>query len=119
MQNKHSPTSRYLYFDVDDAFLFDTDEPVELTVTYLDAGPAEFRVDYDSSDPKLDGLLQQFRAVPSQSIKGTGQWKEARFVLPHARFAGRSNGADFRLAAAAKDLVIGSVSLRPLLMSNE
>ena len=35
-------------------------------------------------------------------------------MLPHARFAGRSNGADFRLAAAGKDLVIGSVSLRLL-----
>ena len=113
-QNKHSPTSRYLYFDVDDAFLFDTDEPVELTVAYQDAGPSEFRVDYDSSDPQLEGLLQQFRPGPSQLIEGTGQWKEARFVLPHARFAGRSNGADFRLAAAGKDLVIGSVSLRLL-----
>ena len=113
-QNKHSPTSRYLYFDVDDAFLFDTDEPVELTVTYQDAGPAEFRVDYDSADPQLEGLLQQFRPGPSQLIKGTGQWQEARFVLPHARFAGRSNGADFRVAAAGKDLVIGSVSVRLL-----
>ena len=47
-------------------------------------------------------------------LKGTGQWQEARFVLPHARFAGRSNGADFRLAAADKDLVIGSVSVRLL-----
>jgi hypothetical protein len=110
-QNKHSPVSRYLYFDVDDAFLFDTDEPVELTIAYQDAGPSEFRVDYDSSDPQLEGLLQQFRPGPSQLIKGTGQWKEARFVLPHARFAGRSNGADFRLAAVGKDLVISSVSV--------
>jgi len=106
--------SRYLYFDVDDAFLFDTDEPVELTVAYQDAGPAEFRVDYDSSDPQLKGLLQQFRPSPSQVIKGTGRWKEARWVLPHARFVGRSNGADFRLAAAGTDLVIGSVSVRLL-----
>jgi hypothetical protein len=71
-------------------------------------------VDYDSSDPQLEGLLQQFRPGPSQSIVGTGQWKEARFVLPHARFAGRSNGADFRLAAAGKDLVIGQISVRRL-----
>ena len=106
--------SRYLYFEVDDAFLFDTDEPVELTVVYQDAGPKEFRVEYDSSDPQLEGLSQQFRSGPTQAIKGTGQWKEARFALPHARFAGRSNGADFRLAAAGKDLVIGSVSLRLL-----
>jgi hypothetical protein len=74
----------------------------------------EFRVDYDSADPQLEGLLQQFRPGPSQLIQSTGQWREARFVLPHARFAGRSNGADFRLAAVSKDLVIGSVSLRLL-----
>jgi hypothetical protein len=83
-------------------------------VIYLDAGPLEFRVDYDSSDPKLDGLLQQFRPSANEAIKGTGQWREARFVLPHARFAGRSNGADLRLAAADKDLVIASVTLRRL-----
>jgi hypothetical protein len=113
-RNKHSPTSRYLYFEVEDAFVYDTDEAVELTVGYLDAGPAEFRVDYDSSDPKLAGLAQQFRPGGSQPIRGTGQWKEVRFVLPHARFAGRSNGADFRLAASEKDLVISHVSLRLL-----
>jgi hypothetical protein len=94
--------------------LFDTDEPIELTVAYQDAGPSEFRVDYDSSDPQLEGLQQQFRPGPSQLIGGTGQWEEARFVLPHVRFAGRSNGADFRLAAAGKDLVIGSISVRRL-----
>lgn len=113
-RNRHSPTTRYLYFDVDDAFLFDTDEPVELTVVYQDAGPPEFRVEYDSSDPQLEGLWQQFRPGPRQAIEGTGQWKEARFVLPHVRFAGRSNGADFRLAAANEELVIGSVSVRLL-----
>jgi hypothetical protein len=58
--------------------------------------------------------LQQFRPAPSQPILGTGQWKEARFILPYARFAGRSNGADFRLAAAGKDLVISRVSVRRL-----
>jgi hypothetical protein len=114
MQNKHSTTSRYLYFDVADDFLYDTDEPVEVTVSYLDAGPAEFRVEYDSSDPKLEGLLQRFRPGPIQPIEGTGQWKEARFTLPHARFAGRSNGADFRLAAGGRDLVICRVIVRLL-----
>ena len=81
---------------------------------YQDAGPAEFRVEYDSSDPQLEGLRQQFRSGPSQPITGSGHWKESRFVLPHACFAGRSNGADFRLAAVAKDLVVGRVSVRRL-----
>ena len=47
-------------------------------------------------------------------LTGTGQWKEVRFVLPHARFAGRSNGADFRLAAGGRDLVISHVAVRLL-----
>ena len=114
IRNRHSPTARYLYFDVDDALLYDTDEPVVLSVTYLDAGPAEFRVDYDSADPQWKGLLQQFRPTPSQAIQGTRQWKTARFELPHARFAGRSNGADFRLAAVGADLVVVTVSLQLL-----
>jgi hypothetical protein len=113
-RNKHSPSARYLYFEVEDAFLFDTDESVELTVTYRDAGPAAFRVEYDSADPKIEGLMQQFRSGPSQATTSSGQWKEVRFVLPHARFAGRSNGADFRLAAADQDLVVCQVSVRRL-----
>jgi hypothetical protein len=83
-------------------------------VSYLDSGPAEFRVEYDSIDPKLEGLLQQFRPGPRQPIHGTGQWKEARFKLPHARFAGRSNVADFRLAAVRRDLVVCHVAVRTL-----
>jgi hypothetical protein len=114
VQSDRSPKARYLYFEVDDAFLYDTDEPVEVTVDYLDAGPAAFRVEFDSSDPKLAGLAQQFRPGPDQPIQGTGQWKQARFVLPHARFAGRANGADFRLAAAGQDLVVSQVSVRLL-----
>jgi hypothetical protein len=111
-RNKHSPTNRYLYFDVEDAFLFATDEPVEVTVTYLDAGPKEFLVEYDSCDPKLEGLAQYFRTGGKQRLEGTGQWKEARFLLPHAHFAGRSNGADFRLSALGQDLVISQVAVR-------
>lgn len=111
-EHKHSPAARYLYFDVDDEFLYDEDETVEVTVGYWDSGPEAFRVEYDSSDPAIRGLMQQFRPGPSQAIQQSGAWKEARFVLPHARFAGRSNGADFRLAAVGQDLVISHVSVR-------
>jgi len=111
-QNRHSPTARYLYFEVDDCFLYDADESVEVTVRYLDAGPKWFRVEYDSSDPALRGLAQQFRPGPSEALSGSREWKEARFVLPHARFAGRSNGADFRLATASEELVVSEVTLR-------
>jgi len=111
-QNRFSGDLRYIYFDVDDAFLLDVDETVELIVEYFDAGPAHFLVEYDSADPQLEGLSQQFRPGTPQRINGTGQWKTARFKLPHARFAGRSNNADFRLTATGKDLAIASIELR-------
>jgi hypothetical protein len=41
------------------------------------------------------------------SNPGTGQWTEARFVLPQACFAGRSNGADFRLDGVEQRTVGG------------
>lgn len=113
-QNKHSPTTRYLYFNVDEGFLYDADESVEVTVSYLDAGPKEFLIEYDSSDEKLEGLRQQFREGPRQAIEGTGEWKETRFTLAHARFADRANGADFRLTALGSDLVVSQVSVRVL-----
>jgi hypothetical protein len=111
-KNRFSKTNRYLYFEVDDAFLFDGDEPVELLVGYFDAGPKEFRVDYDSSDPSVAGREQQFRAAPPQAIQGSKTWKEVTFVIPHARFVGRTNGSDFRLACTDTDLCISHVRIR-------
>jgi hypothetical protein len=110
--NRFSPMSRYLYFEVEDYFLYDGDEPVEVKVQYWDAGPGSFRIDYDSSDPALGGTAQQFRSGGTQAIAESGTWKEAAFVLPHARFAGRANGADFRLAAIGGDLVVAVVVVR-------
>jgi hypothetical protein len=111
-QNRFSPKNRYIYFEVDDAFLFDGDEPVEVCIGYFDAGPKEFRVDYDSSDPSVRGTQQQFRAGAAQPIQGSKTWKEVAFVIPHARFVGRVNGADFRLACTDADLSISHVSMR-------
>lgn len=110
--NRFSPTARYLYFDVEDYFLYDGNEPVEVSVLYYDAGPGSFRIDYDSSDPAVDGIAQRFRDGGGQSLRGTGTWRTAVFELPHARFAGRANGADFRLAAVGGDLAIAKVTVR-------
>ena len=110
--NRVSPTARYLYFKVEDYFLYDGDEPVEVTVGYYDAGPSGWRIDYDSADPKLEGLEQRFRPGGAQPIGGTGTWKQVTFTLPHARFAGRANSADFRLAATGGDLAVSHVAIR-------
>lgn len=110
--NQHSTVNRYLYFEVEDYFLFDGDEPVEVTVGYFDAGPGGFTFEYDSADPELKGLPRNFRSGHHQPIQGTGEWREVTFVVPHARFAGGSNNCDFRLAAGREDLVISYVSIR-------
>ena len=88
-ENPFSPTNRYMYFNVDDFFLSDGDEPVEVTIDYHDAGPAEFRFEYDSSDPALAGLAKLFRVGHLQPITGSGAWKTVTFIVPHARFSER------------------------------
>ena len=95
-QNRHAPDARYMYFDVDYAFLDDGDETLELTVTYFDDGPEAFLVEYDSADPQLKGLSQKFRPTPQQKMVHTRAWKEATFhiaprrVFPAARTAATS-----------------------------
>jgi len=111
-ENRHSRTTRYLYFDADYTFLYDGDESIEVTVGYFDAGPKAFRLHYDSCDPDLSGVKQEFREGPVQAIEGSRTWKEASFVLPCARFAGRSNGCDFRIACTDADLAVSHVSIR-------
>jgi hypothetical protein len=110
--NRHSRNTRYMYFDVEDYFFFDGDDSFEVTVDYLDLGPREFFIEYDSSDPRLDGLDQQFRAGPRRLISGSGDWQQVTKRIDRARFAGRSNGADFRLTVLYGDLAVSRVVVR-------
>ena len=109
--NRHSPEHRYLYFDVDDLFAHDTDEPVKVTVEYFDDGAAAFALEYDSADPELAGIAQQFRRAARLKIARTKKWKQVTISLPHARLAGRANGADFRLAAEGGDLAVSRITV--------
>ncbi len=111
-RNQHSPDSRYLYFEVEDYFLYEGDEPVEVTIGYFDAGGPGFRLEYDSADPELTGLSQAFRPGHTQPIGDSRAWKEVTFVIPHAHFASRANSADFRLATGSEDLIISHVRMR-------
>ncbi|HUT11344.1 MAG TPA: DUF5010 domain-containing protein [Thermoguttaceae bacterium] len=110
-RNRQSEVHRYMYFDADYAFLYDGNDSLELTVGYFDAGPESFVLQYDSCNPELNGLKQEFREGGRQEIEDSGTWKEVTFVIPHARFADRANECDFRLASQRSDLKISHVSL--------
>lgn len=102
--NPHSPTTRYLYFDVDDAFAFGVrGKFLDVSVTYRDAGCLAFGVEYDStvSEGPLAGA---FRPAGSVAVTGSGQWKTAHFALPDCRFMGRCNGVDLRLVVTGGDM---------------
>jgi len=106
--NRHSGI-RYIYFDADYSFLFDGDETVAVVVEYLDSSSGALRLEYDSADPAVAGIMQAFRPAGSQEVTDSGQWRTARFELPRARFAGRANGADFRFGSATDSLTIRRV----------
>jgi hypothetical protein len=104
--------NRYLYFDVDDYSIYDVDTTLEVTVAYWDSGTDSFVLHYDSADPELSGLAQEFRSSGGRKLHGSETWKEATFRLPHARFANRANGADFRLATHGGNLAVHRVVVR-------
>jgi hypothetical protein len=87
----------YLDFDVDDAYLFNVNRPVRVTVEYFDAGTGVFRLKYDSTDP---GGTDQGRSKLTEPVVKTDSqtWKKFTFHLPDARFANESNGADLVLS---------------------
>jgi hypothetical protein len=96
--NPFSSDSRYLYFNVDDAFAFDLfDKTVVVSVTYLDEGCESFHVEYDNADPAKGAIDGAFRRNGNVTINGTGGWKTADFELEQCRFTNRCNGADLRI----------------------
>ena len=76
----------YLAFDVDDAYLFDVDQPVRVTVEYYDVGRDRFSLRYDSTDSTAydKGASKVMEFVTKADTK---TWKQHTFLLPDARFA--------------------------------
>lgn len=105
----------YVYFDVDDSCLFDTDAPeVEVAITYRDDGGCErFGIEYDNRDGRAGPVDGAFRPGPQWPLGRTGQWKTVRARLPEPRFANRANGGDFRLVpiGGAGRLVVREVTI--------
>mgnify|MGYP000872886135 CR=1 FL=1 len=90
------PTLLFLYYNVEDSFLFKADLDCELVVEYLDEKPGEIAINYDAL---VDGYQHAFRSANTVQMKGTGQWEEAVFELAGAWFSNSENhGADLRVA---------------------
>ena len=104
LPNPHSPATRYLYFNVDDAFAYGLlGKPVVLRITYRDAGGSSLAVEYDSTvnEGPFGGA---FRPAGRAAVTGTGRWKTAEFRLPECRFMNRCNGADLRLVVSGQEM---------------
>jgi len=113
-RSNESAHARYLYFLVDDSFIFDGDLTTEIIINYFDAGCDSFQVQYDNADVSNGPVQGAFRSSKTVKLSGTGQWKTATIKLPRCRFVNRANGADFRLAplGGKLELAIHEIVLR-------
>jgi len=107
---------RYLYFDLDPSFAFEIEpQPMRITVEYLDAGCDALQLEYDSLDPGGSVREGAFKAGGRVETAGSGRWLSAQFEVADARFADRTNGADFRLAVlGAGELAVAAVRVEKL-----
>ncbi len=91
-RTNHAGGSDYMYFAVDNKFLYGGRDRVQLKVTYLDNNKAAWRVEYDAADGDAYKPTMLVRNV------GDGQWKTATFTIPDAAFQKRQqSGMDFRI----------------------
>lgn len=105
---------RYLYFDVDDDFIFNQSSKVTLVVDYFDEGKAHLGVQYDSWGPNTSNLTDAiYKYAPMVDTNNSLAWRTATVTIPDARFGNRQNsGADFRLRIEGSDLAVARVIVR-------
>ena len=96
--------ARFIYFSIDDTFIYDNDLTVEVSVTYHDSGCHAFTIHYDNADSSKGPVGGAFRSSDTVIITGTEKWKTAILKLPRCRFTNRCNAADFRLAPEGGNL---------------
>ena len=88
----------YMFFKVDDGYLFGGSNPVTITVTYLDRGTDTWSLRYDAAGGVEQTAWPQGSSVPWVQKEGSNQWRQAVFIIEDARFAnGLAGGSDFLL----------------------
>src|SRR5690242_16287153 len=84
-----------LLFDVDNAYAFDIDEPVELELTFAAAYTPPFIVGWDMSGGTGAGVTEELTVKPD----GGSPFAHVKVTLDRARFAGQgTQGADVAIA---------------------
>jgi hypothetical protein len=103
---------RYVYFIIDDSFKWANSMDVTVEVEYFDSASGSFTLHYDSHDATAP-VGGAYRTGPQVvPLKGTNEWKVARFTLRQARFANSQNSdADFRIAVDAPEFLVHRVTV--------
>ena len=108
---KNKTGGRYVYFRIDDSFLFDQEIPVTIELAYLDDGCTQIELNYDSSDTNGSVRDGAFKFGGQQKIDDSREWKTTEFSVKDGRFVNRCNGADFRFAVTAGNLTVKQVKV--------
>ncbi|KPJ76928.1 MAG: hypothetical protein AMS14_01395, partial [Planctomycetes bacterium DG_20] len=110
LANPHGD-GKYLYFDVDDSFYFDSGGALDVTVEYLDEGALPFDLQYDSTDPSAT-LSGAYKSAGAAKRTGTGTWRAATFTLNDPRLVNRQNlGSDMRLFTPGDTLKVRRLTI--------
>jgi len=102
--NDQENRSFYIYFQVDDSFIFGGKNEVYITMEYFDDfGP--FTIQYDSVD-------KPYKDLPMEMRLGSYKWQKITFHIKDAQFSNRQNWqADFRIFAPWNKIYIHSVEV--------
>ncbi len=87
-----STGNRFMYFKVDDAYLYGGSNEVTFTVHYFDRGTDQWRLEYDSATGGV------YKVAGTVTKTNSLQWKVAKFTVTDAKLANSQPGAsDFRI----------------------
>jgi hypothetical protein len=112
IESADTKANRYLYFDVDDDYVFDGEVDALIEIEYDSTASGRIHLDYDSTllkEKHKGAFLYHDKDI--QPDKST-RWARHVFKLSKARFANRQHGlADFRFISPDKKLRISDIKV--------
>ena len=105
--------SKYIFFNIDNRFVYDVDETFELEIEYDSTAGGQILLEYDSHNQGPEEGT--FCPLPPISPDTSRRWAHHTFTLERARFADRQHKkGDFRLSSPDGIVRISDVKLRRL-----